>query len=140
MRRASARLKMNSTIAIAIISASSVIVGGLATALTQYFLARATAQREESKQRRAETRRRIEECVINLLEETDPDIHPQLAVSEITRNVIRLQLYLDLNDQKQLYLNNAVNELARFVAGYSDDVPDKKQILNYHAFVLDSAN
>lgn len=130
---------MDTTVAIAIISASSAIGGGLATALTQYFLGKVTASREEKKQRRVEFRNRIEESVIRLLEETDPDIHPVPSIPEITRNVIRLQLYLDLDDQQQLNLNNAVNSLAESVAGYSD-TDSKAEILDHAGRVLVRAN
>jgi hypothetical protein len=63
---------------------------------------KAAASREEKRLRRVELRNCLEECLVKLLEETDPDIHPVPSVPEITRNIIRLQLYLDMEDKDHL--------------------------------------
>lgn len=130
---------METTIAIAIISASSVLVGGFATALTQHLLATAAASREEKRRRRLDFRNRLEECVVRLLEETDPDVHSVPSVPEITRNIIRLQLYLDLEDQDHRKLNGCLNSLAGSLSGYSEP-QEKSMILRNHAALLEAAN
>lgn len=81
---------------------AATVLGGM---IVQHLLATAAASREARRQRRAEIRNRFEECVVRLLEETDPDVHPVPSVPEITRNIIQLQLYLDLNDRDHKKLN-----------------------------------
>jgi hypothetical protein len=130
---------METSIVIAIISASSVLVGGLATAAIQHWLAKATVSREDRKQRRAEFRSRFEECVVRLLEQTDPDIHPVPSIPEITRDIIRLQLYLDLEDNDHRDLNSYLNRLAISISEFSES-QDKKLVLREHGAVLDAAN
>src|SRR5258706_16147512 len=130
---------MDTNITIAVVSASSVVVGGLATALIQHLLTTATTSREEKRHRRLDFRNRFEDCVVKLLEETDPDIHPVSSVPEIKRNVIRLQLYLDLEDKDHRKLNGHLNSLASSLSGYSD--PQKKSlILRNHAALLEAAS
>lgn len=131
---------MDATIATAIISAASVLAGGLATALTQHLLANAAASREEKRQRRIEFRTHFQECVVRLLEATDPDIHPIPSASEITRSIIRLQLYLDLQNKEHKKLNGALNKLALSVSEYSDTENSKSLILRSHAEFLDAAS
>lgn len=126
---------MDANISIAIISASSVL-GGM---FVQHLLATAAASREARRQRRVEVRNRFEECVVRLLEETDPDVHPVPSVPEITRNIIRLQLYLDLDDKDHRKLNGYLNALAISISGYSAS-QDKKLLLQNHAAVLEFAN
>ena len=130
---------MNDNITIAIISAASAIVGGLSTALIQYLLAKATASREEKRQRQIEFRNRFEDSIVKLIEETDPDIHPVPSISEVTRNIIRLQLYLNLEDADQKELNDYLNGLGASITGYSDS-KDKKSILVNHSKVIKLAN
>src|SRR5215211_3936983 len=126
---------MDANITIAIISASSVLVGMIA----QHWFGSAAASREERRQRRIDVRNRFEECVVRLLEETDPDVHPVPSRSEITRNIIRLQMYLNLEDQDHRKLNGYLNSLGISISGYSDS-QDKRLILQSHAAVLDAAN
>ena len=125
---------MDANITIAIISASGVLAGMIA----QQMLGSAAASREERRQRRIDVRNRFEECVVRLLEETDPYVHPVPSVPEITRNIIRLQLYLNLADKDHKKLNGHLNSLAISITGYSDS-HDKKLLLQNHAAVLDAA-
>ena len=126
---------MAANITIAIISASSLLVGMFA----QHLLAIAAASREARQRRMVEIRNRFEECVVKLLEETDPDVHPVPSIPEITRNIIRLQLYLNLEDKDHRKLNGHLNSLAISISGYANS-QDKKLVLQNHAAVLDAAN
>jgi hypothetical protein len=130
---------MDGGISIAIISAASVTVGSLTTAVIQYLLTKAGASREEKRLRRNDFRNRFEEYVTKLIEETDPDIHAVPSIPEITRNLIKLQLYLNLEDDDQKKLNGSVNALGRSVAGYSTS-RDKTTILQNQSAVIDHAN
>jgi hypothetical protein len=86
----------------------------------QHLLAIATASSEARRRRREGVRNRFEESVVRLLEETAPDIHPVPSIPEITRNIIRLQLYLNLDDKDHRKLNGCLNRLAISISGYLD--------------------
>ena len=130
---------MDVTLATAIISAASVLSGVFVTAFTQHLLAKSAASREEKRQRRIEFRNQFQECVVKLLEATDPDIHPVPSAPEITRNIILLQLYLDLQNKEHRKLNGCLNQLALAVSGYSNTESSKSLVLRSHAEFLDAA-
>jgi len=128
---------MDANVTIAVISASSVLLGGFSTALIQHLLTKATASREEKRQRQIEFKKHLEECLVNLLEESDPDIYPVPSIPTITRNIITLQLYLDLKDKDHRELNGCLNRLGRNLLSAPHET---SLILRSHSDLLDAGN
>ena len=132
---------MDSTVKIALISAIAPIVSAI---ITLWFTNRRHEKERENQirylefqhahelnklnkeinnkvlsQKHEEKRQLIQNHIGELITATDPDITEEPNIPLMTRNILVLQLNLDLNNETERLLNDALSELGHSVTGRS---------------------